>query len=1724
MASNLFPHFRLNFTRAIANALPGTQWKRLKASRKSDHKPAREQERGRSREALQPTVVVDVDDQHEGHSAACSEFGDPLNLSGQQRKLRRRGSVASNISDIYGNLIPTTSTAQARQRSQDRRSDPLGLTVLYSPDPEPRTVDIMFIHGLGGTSLRTWCRNRDPDFLWPKHWLPDEADFSTARIMTYGYNAHFSSKKEQTSMTLNDFANDLLFRMRYDEETEERLGQVPIVFVAHSMGGLVFKKACKLNRLYASYCHLSDFILVIHGQANEEYKDIISKVKAVLFLGTPHRGTDLADILNKVLSSSMFGHSPKDYVQELTKRSPTIDEMNEQFRHHASKLKIFSFYETLTTTVGPVKTLILEKQSSVLGYQHETPQPLVANHHDVCKFSSPDDPNYQSVKGALRSIVNTIRCSNEHKCEQYYDLSTLRKWLSVPGAPEDDLAGVRASRKPGTCQTILADPDFGKWLDSEFRGPQLLWLHAPPGSGKTFQSSFVIDHLQEHQTKCAYWFFQYKDTRKRSTSHMLRSIAYQISAQDPSYRKALMEIQRSGMKLTNGDVQSVWRNAFATKLSKCQTRWYWVIDGLDEADSSRIIPDLLSGLNGLKVEVRILIVSRKLSTIRNSIQRLRKRAPDFAVNEMALVENLNDIRIAAADEMEDFPGDEGFKHEVVDQIVSRSEGNFLWSSLVLKKVLQSHRQGDVKKVLDSVPTGMDQLYDRMITSIAALDSEEDRHLSKILLCWAMYAVKPVTIDELMDPYSVVMSSIIDIKHSTSQLCAEFATLDRQNRIILVHQTAREYLRKSTKLPFSLESASVNEDLMGQCLSSLCDPGLRGKIRQDKTPKFATYAAIAWHVHLDQVSAESDTALQMLVKFFHDSPALAWIQFLAASDDLAVLVAASLSLSTFVRRRRKAESSKPPTIHRIPELALLETWAVDLLKMTAKVGSYLREDPEAIYKYVPALSPRNSILFKEHAGRSSSRIQVSGLHSNTDWDDCLARVSNGSDTSLHVAVSDQQLAVANDSPHGRIRLWDNVLFQELPSFVAGEPICALAFSASGSLLACHGLDHTYVWKTDGKLLAKVKIPYQERAETMTFTGQEESLIIATNHRRVYRLALNDGDNNKEQQSWLGYDASLLEETSIPEGAFINSPSSLAFSPDGTQLAVAYRSFPLAIWTLDPPAMLARCSRRQRQFQSHSSNLGWTGVTRVVWHPFGGYILGIYRDGQIFKWSPMDDTHEEVKQELDATPSDIICSPNGLLFATSDIRGTIKIYDFAHMTLIYKLTSDNDIIKAIAFGADSKRFYDLRGTYCNVWEPNCLIRLATSGSGVTSDRESITSSEFLEKKNGVGGATSVFDLEDTRSTMTTLTAMEAHADSKPAITAVATCRKNSRLVLYAKDDGIVELQDTGRREAKKAHVLATSAYGMPVDMIALSPRGTLAAYSMFGGRFTIKSVKVSLKSGKITTKEVFSEKADVGLGVIKQVLFHEDKAKALICGTARVEILDLGGRDEVSLVASAKVLDNDGNVSSGRPLARWEIHPTDQDTILAITATSVEAYSWDDLTEPRYSIPIDLSLPPTATPHYLPSELSQITITEIIPSPAGKIHLALLSFEQGNTQLESFLLLDTSALHDFSPSSSPKTISALPSPEKVMERIEQPVGFLADGRLVFMDEALWVCTMRLEKGDAKGFSTRRHFFLPRDWLSSGGVGLCRVQSEGAAFLCPSKGELAVIMGDLGINWGV
>lgn len=110
--------------------------------------------------------------------------------------------------------LSTGLSERTRSRSADRREDPLGLTVVHEPETRP-LCDIIFIHGLGGTSRATWAKGRDLNYFWPQRWLPYEPGRGNARILSFGYNANFAAAGPAPITGIADFAKDLLHSMKY---------------------------------------------------------------------------------------------------------------------------------------------------------------------------------------------------------------------------------------------------------------------------------------------------------------------------------------------------------------------------------------------------------------------------------------------------------------------------------------------------------------------------------------------------------------------------------------------------------------------------------------------------------------------------------------------------------------------------------------------------------------------------------------------------------------------------------------------------------------------------------------------------------------------------------------------------------------------------------------------------------------------------------------------------------------------------------------------------------------------------------------------------------------------------------------------------------------------------------------------------------------------------------------------------------------------------------------------------------------------------------------------------------------------------------------------------------------------------------------------------------------------------------------------------------------------
>ena len=127
-------------------------------------------------------------------------------------------------------MILSDTLESTKQRSTctshfDKPRHKLDFEVIYQP-LKP-SIEIVFVHGLGGESRGTWTYGKDSvcDF-WPA-WLPTVPGLKDARILSFGYDSNWKMVwKPQTTLGIPQFGTGLLSALQLDSEKEVR---VPIV-------------------------------------------------------------------------------------------------------------------------------------------------------------------------------------------------------------------------------------------------------------------------------------------------------------------------------------------------------------------------------------------------------------------------------------------------------------------------------------------------------------------------------------------------------------------------------------------------------------------------------------------------------------------------------------------------------------------------------------------------------------------------------------------------------------------------------------------------------------------------------------------------------------------------------------------------------------------------------------------------------------------------------------------------------------------------------------------------------------------------------------------------------------------------------------------------------------------------------------------------------------------------------------------------------------------------------------------------------------------------------------------------------------------------------------------------------------------------------------------------------------------------------------------------------
>ncbi|KFY19780.1 hypothetical protein V491_04219 [Pseudogymnoascus sp. VKM F-3775] len=1610
------------------------------------------------------------------------------------RKWRKGGPDDRDDSGALA-LYPAKPSASSRDRSRDSRlqygvpnpatqqvaspsdvnsqvgQDPLGLKVIYKPLGD-RRVDIVFVHGLGGSSRMTWSKNRDLDFFWPLKFLPFERDINEARISTFGYNANFRPGSAKNKMSILDFSKDLLYDLKYatDDSTPEleniNMGEASIAITAYT-------RSLTDKKIASNYICQNDPI----------YEDIIKSVSSIIFLSTPHRGTSLAETLNRILQIS-FVASPMQFIAELASGSLSLQKLNEQFRHVASKLDIVSFYETRPTTMfKKTQVMVLEKDSSVLGYPGEISKPLDADHHGVCKYESPEDPSYIAVRNVLKSLVGKSKIRDKpQESTSYISKLNFEDYLSVPELPDRDYNFFRDRWIPSTCEWILENRGFTGWLEDTHHSPRILWVHGNAASGKSILSSSVINHLIQLGLPCHYFFIRFMDKKKRGLSMILRSLACQLAYSTPEYANKLRQLEAVSTAFKTADFQNLWQWLYKQTLFELEldSPLYFIIDGVDEADSPDTLIKLLSELNLTTTPLRVLVLSWNTHEISSAFQKLEKQVH----MEKILTEgNRNDFRSYIDREM-NVAGGDSYREEVTVKLLERANGNFLWVHLAVQKINNCHTKSAVEDVLKELPSGMEALYDRMAISVQAQPNPNYQKLGGSILGWTACAQRLLTVEELNG--ALGDDGLLDIYRTIGDLCGGFVVVDKGGKVAMIHETAREYLMQGGNFnqSFIIDQTTTHNKIFKRCLLCLTNPSLRSQVSRNQPPALLNYAATSWFIHLSLGSPTNPDILDSVVKFLQGPYILTWINVAARKKDLGTLVVATRYLSDVVIKLRRLNNEETPAQRNAA--SIIEHWATDIIKIVGKFGNSLSQYPESIYKLIPPFYPEDSIIYQQFGRKERKALQVSKTTINGS-DDCLARLSldEGLAASSVLAAGSRIVMLANVRNLAHMIIYNSATFEEQRRVTHPERVFCIQFNKIRNRLVSYGYTTTRVWDiATGDCVKMVQNPPRcPHPQTLLFTEKDNSILVGTQERCIRSFSL--GDNEK-------WDTKAQIDEENFDDTIINLPTCSALSPNGNMIAFGYRAHPVTVWELEPQSLLGLCYIRVDAMDMTTHKIACGEVSSLAWHPFSGEVFGLTQVGLLFKWDPYE---EEASATVQTGAVKFTVNQNGSLIATGDALGTIKIYATSDFTLLYQLSSQYPVLD-LSFSGDSRRLYDIRGAYGNVWEPNILVRLADSSDYSDHNSDTIRGDFGLAK----------------------LPLQTEHRLSSVGEVITLSGQPVGPLYSYGTDHGVAVLCEVGH--GKVYEVERVVSY-MPIEQISWSEDGTRVAIANLGGKVSVTRI---IKTAEDPNSWQVNKECEFQIqGHIKQLLFHRSGNQILAPTLPRLYSMDLSSPD----LAHSKLLPEMSNV-------KWICHPTQPDYLLGFGGGELCVFTWSELREVNtypYSIsPQWTSVAPSSVPDLQEgsSFKGRRRLPQRLISSVDSSHILLeaLCIVSPGHYKNVYLVFALSDFHldSNSDGTDSNELPCTPLPTDIASRILQPLAILSRGRLVFLDVDRWICTWRLptsvperpqgrRDSDPGGDSIERHYFLPSDWVTSDMVSLFTMMHNGT-LLCPQNGDVATV----------
>lgn len=1255
--------------------------------------------------------------------------------------------------------------------------------------------------------------------------------------------------------------------------------------------------------------------------------------------------------------------------------------------------------------------------------------------------------------------------------------------FDVAERPDGDFIRVQDKLHTGSCEWLTGDQSFHDWLECDLMDatptikaitagptkmtPRFLWLNGPPGSGKSVASGHVIKYLESFNLDCAYFFF--KNNEKPSLTQFLLSMALQMAESNFQIRHTFLAMMEEGEAIdSHSDHIMVWNNIFVGRIFKMALSQpqYWVIDALDECPS-RLQATLMSMFSRIEptVPLRIFITSRPNGHVERLLNQERIMRVEMHTGQ---ADSLRDIDAFVRSRLsptiiDDFNEEEG---DLVAEIIEKSNGIFLWASLIMTRLDEAHSIEAMRKTLDQVPTEMSGMYSGILETII---NSPDAELAHCVLRWVVCAKTPLTTEELREVVRLDINQTLRTSDRFSQICGNLITVDN-NLVQVMHQTVKEFLtgeQSDYYIPRSWSHARIAELCLQHLNGRNFNPPRtrRAPTTSSKTDSanttaiFDDYASTNFSYHLAHCSP-SDSTLELLplLGTFVSSNILTWIERVAKTGRLSLLTRTIQNLKTYLTRQVATSSPLDS------DYQLASRTVDDLVRLSAIYGPNLLHTPSCIYSLVPLLCPKSSIIHWKFGRQFRQKVLCAF---NNDWDERLSSFAFASRV-MAIACGEQFFAVGLGD--GLIKVYRQSTFELLSTVCHGEPVRRLANGNITGVLVSGGLRTIRVWGPRQALLWEATVP--EQPLSLRFSPDDLKLYVPLRNGEVYVYRAKNGARMDALE--------ILEEGSSDSDSDVGEqqqkrtmPVLIRISPMLGIAAFAYRSSHLQLSYYDS-------DERVEAFEKEGYEDGGGLPPQVLDVAFNenaeqNLMAVAYQDGDLVTLNPWT---LEQKHAYHLNAHTLAASPDGHTLAAGDSECVISLFTFDGLRLLCRIESLEERIMGIVFASNNLRFFDIRGNTCNVWEPTVLIKknLADDSSSEEADDYLMPASNLICTRSFEGSKA--------------ITVMMQAADSN--------------YVFCGREEGTITVHDisTNRVCAEfKFH-----ARMVDIRHLEWNAQGKVLFSVDASGRCI--ATRLSLPASTTATTAVQKQQQQLQLQQVEHILdfrASDTVLQALISPDATAFLISTQSGEELHSPGAGCITTS----THSQHKARWLTHPTNPSQLLLFDKESdvLHMFRWADLHRltPAQGIAVDLPPPLVSTP---------VTLSDEWHCRPGLATLVQTIFLPGSTQT-GFLTLDLSALPaDPTTTSAPTQIQITCTPRQLVSHVKSILG-VHRSTLYFVSGRGWVCSISLKNLPAsKGYV--RHFFVPSVW-QTGGELIARVVSKTSVAMA-WRDEVVVLQGFL------